>query len=46
LGAPPPTMIRRAAGSPDADAPAGSGPQSTPQARTATVCALAAQALG
>ena len=42
----PTTMIRLAAGSPDADAPAGSGPQSTPQARTATVCALAAQALG
>ena len=42
----PTTMIRLAASRPDADTPAGNGPQSTPQARTATVCALAAQALG
>ena len=42
----PTTMIRLAASRPNADAPAGNGSQSAPQARTATVCALAAQALG
>ena len=42
----PTTMIRLAASRPDTDAPAGNGSQSAPQARTATVCALAAQALG
>ena len=39
-------MIRLAASRSDTDAPAGNGPQNAPQARTATVCALAAQALG
>ena len=38
----PTTMIRLAASRPDTDAHTGNGPQ----ARTATVCALAAQALG
>ena len=42
----PTTMIRLAASRPNADAPAGNGLQSAPLARTATVCALAAQALG
>ena len=42
----PTTMIRLAARRSDTDAPAGNGPQNAPQARTATVCALAAQALG
>ncbi|MFC2522068.1 MAG: hypothetical protein ACFNXZ_02885, partial [Lautropia mirabilis] len=42
----PTTMIRLATSRPDADTPAGNGPQNAPQARTATVCALAAQALG
>ena len=42
----PTTMIRLAAPRSDTDAPAGNGPQNAPQARTATVCALAAQALG
>lgn len=42
----PTTMIRLAASRSDTDAPAGNGPQDVPQARTATVCALAAQALG
>ena len=42
----PTTMIRLAASRSDTDAPAGNGPQNTPQARSATVCALAAQALG
>ena len=42
----PTTMIRLAASRSDTDAPAGNGPQNAPQARTATVCALAAQALG
>ena len=42
----PTTMIRLVASRPDTDAPAGNGPQNAPQARTATVCALAAQALG
>ena len=42
----PTTMIRLAACRSDTDAPAGNGPQNAPQARTATVCALAAQALG
>ena len=42
----PTTMIRPAASRPDTDAHTGNGPQSTPQAHTATVCALAAQALG
>ena len=42
----PTTMIRLAASRSDTDAPAGSAPQNAPQARTATVCALAAQALG
>ena len=42
----PTTMIRLAASRSETDAPAGNGPQNAPQARTATVCALAAQALG
>ena len=42
----PTTMIRLAASRPDTNAPADNGPQNAPQARTATVCALAAQALG
>ena len=42
----PTTMIRLAASRPDTGAHAGNGPQNVPQARTATVCALAAQALG
>ena len=42
----PTTMIRLAASRSDTGAPAGNGSQSAPQARTATVCALAAQALG
>mgnify|MGYP000850780063 CR=1 FL=1 len=42
----PTTMIRLAASRPDTNAPADNGPQDVPQARTATVCALAAQALG
>ena len=42
----PTTMIRLAASRSDTDAPAGSAPQNAPQARTATVCALTAQALG
>ena len=42
----PTTMIRLAVGRPDTNAPADNGPQDVPQARTATVCALAAQALG
>ena len=42
----PTTMIRLAASRPDTNTPAGAGPQNAPQARTATVCALAAQALG
>ena len=42
----PTTMIRLAASRSDTDAPAGNGLQSAPLARTATVCALAAQALG
>lgn len=42
----PTTMIRLATSRPDADTPAGNGPQNAPQACTATVCALAAQALG
>ena len=42
----PTTMIRLAASRSDTNAPAGNGPQNAPQARTATVCALAAQALG
>ena len=42
----PTTMIWLAASRSETDAPAGNGPQNAPQARTATVCALAAQALG
>ena len=42
----PTTMIRLAASRSETDTPAGNGPQNAPQARTATVCALAAQALG
>ena len=42
----PTTMIRLAASRPDANTPTGNGPQNVPHARTATVCALAAQALG
>ena len=42
----PTTMIRLAASRPDTDAHTGNGPQNVPQARTASVCALAAQALG
>ena len=42
----PTTMIRLAASRPDTNTPTGNGPQNAPQARTATVCALAAQALG
>ncbi len=42
----PTTMIRLAASRPDTGAHAGNGPQNVPQARTASVCALAAQALG
>ena len=42
----PTTMIRLAASRPDTNTPTGNGPQNVPHARTATVCALAAQALG
>ena len=42
----PTTMIRLAASRSETDTPAGNEPQNAPQARTATVCALAAQALG
>ena len=42
----PTTMIRLAASRPYTNTPTGHGPQDVPQARTATVCALAAQALG
>ena len=42
----PTTMIRLAASRSETDTPTGNGPQNVPHARTATVCALAAQALG